>query len=192
MTALEELKNKIDKITEARDLELKKLIRLKEENAATIAECDSAILKAKYENDLSAYREAKARRSEAIDAEELFTARDEALKGKNLITEEEYQAVSEAVFTELDAENAAALEKVTALMDKIVAITGSLQKNFDEANELLQIWQDKIYNDPNLYFENRPGVKIPRPGAALRYRKYALCNIVKEWEGALNYVRKNA
>lgn len=147
---VEYLEKKIETILKNREDELNALrneVTADRERAETAS---LALEAATAANDIEAYRKAKAEKELAADLINLHESRTRMLQGKELVSEEEYTSVRDAVMDEVSAILAGNKEKAAGLLAELERIAESDRAIISRANNALLKWQDTIFRDPNL------------------------------------------
>jgi hypothetical protein len=147
---VEHLEKRIESILKNREDELNALRNEVDSDRQKAEAASKAIEAATAANDIDKYRAAKAEKALADDLTALHEARTRMLQGKELVSEEEYTSVRDAVMDEVSAILAGNKEKAAGLLTELERIAESDRAVISRANAALLKWQDTIFRDPNL------------------------------------------
>ncbi len=144
---IEEVSKRVDSILNDREKDLAVLADQISEQDAAISASAAEMDKATAAGDLEAFKKAKADRSNAMDAKEMFEARKNALENKPLISAADYEKTVSEVFAAVAAAESDTKKELTALSDQMASAAAGLEEIANSANNVLTRLQHDVYHD---------------------------------------------
>lgn len=158
---IEDTRTLIDSILTNRKRELAALEDKIKEDTEAVSIAIAAMEKATAEENVKAYREAKAERENAQDAKEMHEARMNALMNKPLISRAEYEDAVSGIYAAVAADEAETKKTLFNLSNQMAAASADLETVTHDANDVLRRLQHDIYQDADRSRNPKTGEPMP-------------------------------